>query len=177
MSGHDPAFSLEDSNSLAPGSMLKPYTVTRWLPDEALIPLERGGEEVDAAHALRILHTPGHTPDSIAIYDAEEGRLFVGDTVYPYTPVYLTHGDTSVVELAFSVERLRAFAGAQARPVRVACGHVSDDLDASVALDEFAGLLQRILEGACTPSGVAGDGLVEYRSEQYCIVMPPWPSV
>jgi len=31
---------------------------------------------------LRILHTPGHTPDSLAIYDEAEHWLFTGDSFY-----------------------------------------------------------------------------------------------
>lgn len=29
-----------------------------------------------------IIHTPGHTPDEIALYDAVEGMLYVGDSLY-----------------------------------------------------------------------------------------------
>lgn len=31
---------------------------------------------------LQVLHTPGHTPDSLAVYDEQEGWLFTGDTFY-----------------------------------------------------------------------------------------------
>ncbi|MEM1612196.1 MAG: MBL fold metallo-hydrolase [Desulfurococcaceae archaeon] len=31
---------------------------------------------------LRVVHTPGHTPGSICLYDAETKSLFVGDLVY-----------------------------------------------------------------------------------------------
>jgi glyoxylase-like metal-dependent hydrolase (beta-lactamase superfamily II) len=32
---------------------------------------------------LRVLATPGHTPDSASLYDAERRLLFVGDLIYP----------------------------------------------------------------------------------------------
>ena len=32
---------------------------------------------------LWILYTPGHTEDSISLYDAESGYLFSGDFLYP----------------------------------------------------------------------------------------------
>jgi len=32
---------------------------------------------------LRVLHTPGHTPGSVSLFDDESGALFSGDTVFP----------------------------------------------------------------------------------------------
>ncbi|MFN2231945.1 MAG: MBL fold metallo-hydrolase [Anaerolineae bacterium] len=31
---------------------------------------------------LRVLHTPGHSPGSISLYDAEDGVVFVGDVLF-----------------------------------------------------------------------------------------------
>ena len=31
---------------------------------------------------LKILHTPGHTPDSVVYYDEKENAAFVGDTIF-----------------------------------------------------------------------------------------------
>lgn len=53
------------------------YTVTEWADD---------GQEVLALDGtglgLFVYHTPGHTPDSISIWDPAERVLFVGDTLY-----------------------------------------------------------------------------------------------
>lgn len=38
--------------------------------------------EANPAVRLRVLHTPGHTPDSVVFYDAEAGKAFVGDTIF-----------------------------------------------------------------------------------------------
>jgi glyoxylase-like metal-dependent hydrolase (beta-lactamase superfamily II) len=35
------------------------------------------------SRTLKILHTPGHTPDSIMLFDMEKRSLFTGDTIYP----------------------------------------------------------------------------------------------
>jgi hydroxyacylglutathione hydrolase len=51
--------------------------VAEWLPLGAVIDL--GGR------TLRVLSTPGHTPTSVALYDAREKRLFIGDYIYPTT--------------------------------------------------------------------------------------------
>lgn len=31
---------------------------------------------------LQIIHTPGHTPGSVCLYDAVAGQMFVGDTIF-----------------------------------------------------------------------------------------------
>ena len=49
--------------------------VHEWLAVNA--PIELGGR------ALWVLYTPGHTQDSISLYDAESGYLFSGDFLYP----------------------------------------------------------------------------------------------
>jgi hydroxyacylglutathione hydrolase len=49
------------------------------LPEADLL-LEEGDELAETG--LRILHTPGHTPGSICLYDAAGGNLFSGDTLF-----------------------------------------------------------------------------------------------
>ncbi len=49
------------------------YRVHGWIKDGATIDL--GGR------AVRLLSTPGHTPDSVSLVDAERRRLFTGDLV------------------------------------------------------------------------------------------------
>lgn len=50
------------------------------------IPVKRqpsDGEIIDlGGRRLEILHVPGHTPDAVALLDAENGLLFTGDTWY-----------------------------------------------------------------------------------------------
>ena len=36
---------------------------------------------------VTIFHTPGHTPDEIALYDHAEMMLYVGDSLYEYEPI------------------------------------------------------------------------------------------
>lgn len=43
----------------------------------------RDGEEVDLGDvSLRVIHTPGHTPGSICLYEPVSKALFTGDTVF-----------------------------------------------------------------------------------------------
>jgi hydroxyacylglutathione hydrolase len=51
--------------------------VGEWLKPGAIIDL--GGR------TLRVLSTPGHTPSSVALFDAQTKRLFIGDFIYPTT--------------------------------------------------------------------------------------------
>jgi glyoxylase-like metal-dependent hydrolase (beta-lactamase superfamily II) len=53
---------------------LKPAPVTRALTD---------GDVVDLGdRTLTVLHLPGHSPGSIALFDPADGTLFSGDVVY-----------------------------------------------------------------------------------------------
>lgn len=38
--------------------------------------------EANPAVRLQVLHTPGHTPDSVVLYDAAAHKAFVGDTIF-----------------------------------------------------------------------------------------------
>ena len=51
--------------------------VGEWLKPKSNIDL--GGR------SLQVLSTPGHTPTSMALYDAQSKRLFIGDFIYPTT--------------------------------------------------------------------------------------------
>jgi hydroxyacylglutathione hydrolase len=51
--------------------------VGEWLKPGAIIDL--GGR------SLRVLSTPGHTPSSVALFDAQMKRLYIGDFIYPTT--------------------------------------------------------------------------------------------
>ncbi|MBI2237260.1 MAG: MBL fold metallo-hydrolase, partial [Actinobacteria bacterium] len=57
--------------------------------------LLRDGDVLDlGGRSLRVLHTPGHTPDSICLLDERNGLLFGGDT-YNSGPIYahMPHSD------------------------------------------------------------------------------------
>lgn len=78
-------------------------------------PLEEGDVVDLGDRAFRVLHVPGHSPGSIALFEAETGILFSGDVVYDGDLIdNLYH---SVPErLAESMARLREL------PVRVVHG-------------------------------------------------------
>ena len=55
---------------------LPEYTVSHWADDGQMVTFNN--DDLN----LVIYHTPGHTPDQIAIWDSEERFIFVGDTMY-----------------------------------------------------------------------------------------------
>jgi hydroxyacylglutathione hydrolase len=59
------------------GRVAPSFRVAEWLASGAVIDL--GGR------VLQILSTPGHTPSSVALFDATNRRLFIGDFIYPTT--------------------------------------------------------------------------------------------
>lgn len=66
-----------------------------------------GGETFESKDSvLKVIHTPGHTPGSICLYESKTESLFSGDTVFPDGGIgrYDLGGDIS--HLAHSIELL-----------------------------------------------------------------------
>ncbi|CAK5268734.1 unnamed protein product [Mycena citricolor] len=73
---------------------------------------------------VQVLHTPGHTPDEVALYDYSERMLYVGDTVYEVeTIIFPSEG--SIVQWMDSMQYLIAFVREQSgqTPVQLNAGH------------------------------------------------------
>jgi glyoxylase-like metal-dependent hydrolase (beta-lactamase superfamily II) len=79
----------------------QPTTATRTLREGDTV--ELGGRE------LTVLHTPGHTPDCICLFDERNGVLFGGDTINT-GPIYAQLGDSDVEAFAKSTRRLAELA-------------------------------------------------------------------
>jgi|SRR5580704_6695556 glyoxylase-like metal-dependent hydrolase (beta-lactamase superfamily II) len=79
----------------------KPFHITHWLHD---------GDSIDlGGRALKVIGTPGHTPDAIALLDEKNGLLFTGDTFY-LGPIYLYRPETDMNAYVASVQKLAAMA-------------------------------------------------------------------
>lgn len=78
------------------------YTITNWAGDGQAV-TDRDGLDLN----LTIYHTPGHTPDQVAIWDQDEAYLFVGDTIYETAPIYFLLGG-SVFDYSNTLTRLAA---------------------------------------------------------------------
>ncbi|MDQ2754965.1 MAG: MBL fold metallo-hydrolase [Actinomycetota bacterium] len=64
------------------------------------------GDTIDLGRrTLRVIHTPGHSGDSICLLDDESGILFGGDTINT-GPIYAQFHDSDVATFASSTARL-----------------------------------------------------------------------
>jgi hydroxyacylglutathione hydrolase len=82
-------------DGLAPPS----FRVTEWVKPGSSIDL--GGR------VLQVLHVPGHTRSSVALYDAATHRLFAGDFIYP-TTLYAFLPGASLAEYRATARELLA---------------------------------------------------------------------
>ena len=88
--------------TLPAGVTSRKYTIPTW-PITSRV---RDGERLDlGGRSLEVLQTPGHTPDSLCLLDAENGLLFTGDTFYS-GEVYLWAPETDVTGYAASIAKL-----------------------------------------------------------------------
>jgi glyoxylase-like metal-dependent hydrolase (beta-lactamase superfamily II) len=78
---------------------IRPWKSTHALQDGERVKL--GGRE------LEVIFTPGHTPDSVVLFDRKNGLLFTGDTFYP-GPIYLFVPETDFAAYVRTVARLAA---------------------------------------------------------------------
>ena len=146
----------------------KPCAVTRWLADGERIPLSAAEDDY-----LEVVHTPGHTPDSLCLWLSRERRLFVGDTVYRWCAIIVDNGHSSLSDYYASVRKLLAFLGeagaergaaleagaerdaaleADAKcDAALSCGHNSEDVPAQRSLEAISALLDAALSGALVP--------------------------
>lgn len=89
------------------GATVRPYTVTRWLRSGDKIDLGRG---TDDPFCLEVVETPGHTLDGISLVAPWDGRIFVGDLVYPYTAIHCDLLGSNASQFLASAQRLLAIA-------------------------------------------------------------------
>ena len=72
--------------------------ITRWLAD---------GDKLDLGdRSLQVLHTPGHSPGSICLWDAASGTLVSGDVLVDGEPLLDELPRSSPVDFAASLRRL-----------------------------------------------------------------------
>ena len=91
------------------------FTVDEWWAPGSTIDL--GGRK------LRVLWTPGHTPTSGALYDADRRQLFAGDFIYPGNLYAFVPGASRSAYLATARRLLVTLNPA----TRIYCAHEADD--------------------------------------------------
>ena len=99
-----------------PQPLYAPFEIPPCVP---AVDLAEGGEIRFGELRLRVLHTPGHTEGSVCLYDADEGYLYSGDTLFAggWGRVDLPGG--SAEAMTDSIARLAGMED----PLRVMPGH------------------------------------------------------
>ncbi len=93
---------------------------------------------------LRVIDTPGHSPDGICLFDERHGVLFAGDTLMEGA-LYAHYDESSLTDLLASVGKLAALGDA----VRVICaGHIPRAVAETTLIAETAVAIEQVLAGA-----------------------------
>jgi glyoxylase-like metal-dependent hydrolase (beta-lactamase superfamily II) len=108
---------LERRQSLPAGGWVQ--RLFNWLSDHLLFrlppcPVDRAvqeGDTIAALGGLRVIHTPGHTPGSMCLYQRERQILFCGDALFNEHPMTGRPGPMLPVRL-FTADNARARASA-----------------------------------------------------------------
>jgi glyoxylase-like metal-dependent hydrolase (beta-lactamase superfamily II) len=134
----------------------KPFHITHWLHD---------GDKIDlGGRTLKVISTPGHTPDAIALLDERNGLLFTGDTFY-LGPIYLYRPETDLDAYVASVRKLAAMAP---RLQLLLPAHNTPVADPNY-LPKVVSTMQQVRRGEVKP--VAKDGKHEYVFEGFSFLM------
>ena len=92
--------------------------------------------------SLEVIHTPGHSPGSICLWERPRGLLFTGDTIYK-GPIYAQLPQSDFGAYRHSLERLSSLVP-QARSLFPA--HGDTPIEPSFILDLAEGF-RRVAEG------------------------------
>ena len=127
--------------------------VTEWLAPDSTLDL--GGRP------LTVLHTPGHTPNSVSLFDAQRHQLFAGDYIYP-TTLYAFLPGASLSSYRTTARRLLALLPADTILWTAHCCRAGEDTSAPWLtrqdLQDLEDALARIDSGQ-----VAGTGFYPRR--------------
>ncbi|KAJ8468845.1 hypothetical protein ONZ51_g9386 [Trametes cubensis] len=146
-SGYDPAFLAPDEipeHSLCAILGIPTPSYKPWLrPDQS--PLL---SEDNIPLGMTLLHAPGHTPDELALWDADEGMLYVGDTLYEQAHIIFTK-EGSIVLWFKTVDKLIRLVAESGKgdAVRINCGHVTAERPAMDVLRTTKAFMLDVVEG------------------------------
>jgi glyoxylase-like metal-dependent hydrolase (beta-lactamase superfamily II) len=134
----------------------RPFHITHWLHDGSKI--ELGGR------TLKVIATPGHTPDAIALLDENNGLLFTGDSFY-LGAIYLYRPETDMEAYVASMRKLAAMAP----PLRLLLPAHNTPVADPGYLARVVEAIQQVHDGKVGP--VAKDGKHEYVFEDFSFLM------
>ncbi|KAL2203586.1 Metallo-hydrolase/oxidoreductase [Sarocladium strictum] len=136
------------------GMPLPEFTVTNWANDSVHVTASgESGESEDLG--LVIYQTPGHMPDEVAIWDAEERYLYVGDTMYQHAPILFPEGG-SFLQYGKTLERLQTLIREWncengLGQVKLSAGHLTEAVDAATFVEKVAHFYYRVMRSEVMP--------------------------
>jgi glyoxylase-like metal-dependent hydrolase (beta-lactamase superfamily II) len=134
----------------------RPFQIGHWLHD---------GDKIDlGGRVLQVIAAPGHTPDSIALLDRQNGLLFTGDTYYP-GPIFLYRPETDLDAYEATLARLSRMSPQLKLLLPAHNVPVADPVDLKRVLSAF----REVRAGKIKPS--ARDGKVEYKFDGFSFLM------
>ena len=139
----------------ASAHQIRPFSIARYVKDGEMIDL--GGRK------LEVLHTPGHTPDSLCLLDREGRVLFTGDTFYP-GPLYLYSPEANFDTFVKSVNRLAQLVNS----VDVLLTGHNEPISTVTSLTTLQTAVEQIRSGEMKP--MEKDGLNQYFFQHFSIL-------
>src|SRR5580765_8580852 len=133
---------------------VKPFHVTDWI---------HGGEKIDlGGRVLEVISTPGHTPDSISLWDAHDRLLFTGDMYYP-GPIFLFRPETDLDAYETSIKKMISLGATQLLTAHnIAVGDPAD-------LPRVLAAMQQVRSGKIKP--VKNGQAWEYKFQGFSFLM------
>lgn len=127
------------------------------------------GDEGDN-EGLQVLHTPGHTPDSLSLWEADTRGLFVGDTVYEREPIIFPP-QGNIVQWFATMDYLIQFVHEKNEEdvnsrVLLHAGHCTSGADALDVLEQGKFFIGCAVKGSIKPTNkctVDGVTIVSYQ--------------
>ncbi|KAH9902783.1 Metallo-hydrolase/oxidoreductase [Cubamyces lactineus] len=176
-SGYDPAFLEADQlpeHSLCASLGIPTPSYKPLLQPDQSPPLSKDNIPL----GMTLLHTPGHTPDELALWDTDEGMLYVGDTLYEWAPIIFPKEGSIVVwlETVDKLIRLVAESG-KGDSVKINCGHVTAEGPAMDVLHSTKAFMLNVVEGkekVKRRMQKRGEEYVEYEQDggRYSLICP-----
>lgn len=146
-SGNDPAFIapdvLPEHSICADLEIRTPSYTPTLLPHRAPVVSADG-----VPLGVELLHTPGHTPDELALWDEEEGMLYVGDTLYEHEPIIFPK-EGSIVDWLDTIDNLIQLVEGSGKvsEVGIGCGHRTAGGGAQEVLQSTKAFMLDVLAG------------------------------
>ncbi|HTS35106.1 MAG TPA: MBL fold metallo-hydrolase [Candidatus Solibacter sp.] len=135
----------------------KPWTIATYIKD---------GDEISlGARTIRVIATPGHTPDAISLFDRANGLLFTGDTYYP-APIWLYRPETDLDAYDKSIRRLAALAP----EVKLVLGAHNIPVAPPSVLPRLVDAFEKVRSGK-VPATPDSPGKVMYKVDGFAFLM------